>query len=82
MYQVFFETISPYGNDGFGVEQKSSRDEDFRPRMPIADEENKFNYKEKVILELIKKSWAHEPAARPDFSVICKTIEPFVPLIK
>lgn len=78
MYQVYFETLSPYGdaNNTYGVEQRSSQEEDFRPRMP--NDESKFNYKEKVVLELIRKSWAHAPSARPDFSVICKLLEPFV----
>lgn len=81
MYEVLFETVRPYGNAAFNVEQRVARDDTFRPEVPqgageLMPEQDAQQFAK--LIELMKKAWKGSPEERPDFATICSTFESFI----
>ena len=81
MYEVLFQ-ILPYsdlGNSG-NAQFKVAKDPNFRPTIfDLVGGDANIHPKElenkKEFVELMKKSWQHDPKARPKFEVIVDSLE-------
>ena len=80
MYEILMEKL-PYGeqNTLANIQFKVAQDPNFRPTVPSQEEIEGSNASLKEIeskkeyIELMKKSWRHDPKARPKFEEIVDT---------